>query len=366
MQGFFVNFRIVLVMLFLVIGAAACQPEEMGEGVVPQKVSPTPSASIKRADAEGETIKIGFSMDTLLEERWLKDRDLFKQEIEALGAEVEILAANGDDAVQISQAETLIREGVDLLVVVPHNAEATAAIVAKAHKAGVKVIAYDRLIKNADIDLYVSFDNEKVGELQAKAMTRLVPKGNYVYIGGADTDNNAHLMKKGVFNVLQPFIERGDITISYDQWTKDWSPADAESNMLAALEASDNRIDAVIAANDATATGIIKVLEAKGLAGKIPVAGQDADLAGVRRIVEGTQTMTVYKPIDLLTKEAAKLVVRLAKGGSVVAGQQINNGKVEVPAVLLPPIAVNIDNIDSTIIADDFHSEEDIYKKEEN
>ena len=166
-------------------------------------------------------------MDTLLEERWLKDRDLFKKAVESLGAEVEILAANGDDAVQIAQAETLISQGIDLLVVVPHNAEATAAIVKKAHLAGIKVIAYDRLVKNADIDLYVSFDNEKVGELQANAITKLVPKGKYVYIGGAETDNNAHLFKKGVFKVLQPLIDKGDITVVFDQWSKDWTPANA-------------------------------------------------------------------------------------------------------------------------------------------
>ncbi|PSL41427.1 D-xylose transport system substrate-binding protein [Planomicrobium soli] len=365
MGRFSIGFKVVLFLLALIFALSACQEDEIGERVVQQKVSPEPSTEVKKAGAANEKIKIGFSMDTLLEERWLKDRDLFKKEVEALGAEIEILAANGDDALQISQAESMISEGVDLLVVVPHNAEATAAIVHKAHKAGIKVIAYDRLIKNADVDLYVSFDNEKVGELQAMAMTQLVPAGNYVYIGGADTDNNAHLLKKGVFNVLKPFIESGKITVTYDQWTKDWSPANAEANMAAALEANGSQIDAVIAANDATAAGIIKALEAKGLAGKIPVAGQDAELAGVRRIVEGTQSMTVYKPIKLLTKESAELVVRLAKGGSVTAGQEINNGKVEVPAILLPPIAVDQANIDSTIIADGFHSEEDVYGKEE-
>ncbi|TWT25165.1 D-xylose ABC transporter substrate-binding protein [Planomicrobium sp. CPCC 101110] len=365
MGRFWISCRIALFLLMLMLGASACEQDGTGERVVQQKISPTPSTEVKKAGEAEEKIKIGFSMDTLLEERWLKDRDLFKKEVEALGAEIEIMAASGDDALQISQAETLIDEGVDLLVVVPHNAEAIAAIVHKAHKAGIKVIAYDRLIKNADVDLYVSFDNEKVGELQAKAMTRLVPEGNYVYIGGADTDNNAHLLKKGVFNVLQPFIDSGKITVAYDQWTKDWSPASAEENMMDALEANGGRIDAVIAANDATAAGVIKALEAKGLAGEIPVAGQDAELAGVRSIVEGTQTMTVYKPIKLLTKESAELVVRLAKGGSVETEQKINNGKVEVPAVLLPPVAVDKANIEDTIIADGFHSKKDVYGSEE-
>jgi D-xylose transport system substrate-binding protein len=326
------------------------------------KASPSAAATDKVHATKGAKIRIGFSMDTLLEERWLKDRDLFKAAAEALGAEVEIMAANGDDAKQIWQVETMISEGVDILVVVPHNAEATAAIVKKAHSAGIKVLAYDRLIKNSDIDLYVSFDNEKVGELQAKAITNLAPKGKYVYIGGADTDNNAHLFKKGVFNILQPLIDNGDITVVFDQWTKDWTPANALANMKAALSANDNRIDAVIAANDATAGGVIQALAAQGLAGTIPVAGQDAELAAAQRIVEGTQTMTVYKPIKALAEKAAELAVKLARGENVGADRKVNNGKIEVPSVLLSPIAVDKSNIDETIIADGFHSREDVYK----
>ncbi|XKG86907.1 substrate-binding domain-containing protein [Sutcliffiella horikoshii] len=307
-------------------------------------------------------IKIGFSMDTLEEERWLRDRDLFESAVKNLGAEVEILAANGDDALQILQAETLISQGVDLLVIVPHNAEATATIVKKAHGAGIKVVSYDRLIKNADIDLYVSFDNERVGELQAEAITELVPKGKYVYIGGADTDNNAHLFKKGVFQVLQPLIDKGDITVIYDQWTKNWLPSNAYANMQEALLANDGEIDAVIAANDATAGMAIVALKEAGLAGKIPVAGQDAELAAAQRIVEGTQTMTVYKPIPTLAEEAARLAVAMAKGEYIDTSRKVNNGKVEVPSVLLPPIAVNRSNMDETVIADGFHLMEDVYR----
>lgn len=309
-----------------------------------------------------EKIKIGFSMDTLEEERWIRDKHMFQDAVKALDADVVTMEANGDEALQISQVERLINKGVDLLVVVPYNAEAAAAIVKKAHQAGIKVISYDRLIKNAEIDLYVSFDNEKVGELQAKAITELVPKGNYVYIGGAATDNNAHLLKKGVFKVLKPLIDKGDITIVYDQWTENWIPANAYKNMEEALQANGNHIDAVIAANDATAEEAIKVLRKANLAGKIPVAGQDAELAAAQRIVEGTQTMTVYKPIQMLTQEAARLAVKLAKGEELSTAAKINNGKVEVPSVLLPPIAVDKNNIDETIIKDGFHSRENVYK----
>ncbi|MBB6673730.1 D-xylose ABC transporter substrate-binding protein [Cohnella nanjingensis] len=356
---------LALTLALALIGlASACDGGGAANGI---PAAPAQSASPGAAHGGGALaktgkIKVGFSMDTLLEERWLKDRDLFKAAVEALGAEVVIMAANGDDAKQISQAETMISQGVDILVIVPHNAEATAAIVKKAHSSGIKVMAYDRLVKNSDVDLYVSFDNEKVGELQAEAITRLVPRGKYVYIGGADTDNNAHLFKQGVFNVLQPLIDRGDIKIAYDQWSKDWTPRSALSNMRDALSANGDRIDALIAANDATAGGAVEALSERGLAGRIPVAGQDAELAAAQRIVEGTQTMTVYKPIKRLADKAAELAVKLAKGESTGADRKVNNGKIEVPSVLLSPIAVDKINIDETIIADGFHAREDVYR----
>ncbi|WP_235338336.1 D-xylose ABC transporter substrate-binding protein [Paenibacillus wulumuqiensis] len=306
-------------------------------------------------------IRIGFAMDTLVEERWKKDRDLFRQAAERRGAEVIIRSADGEDARQIAQAEALISDGVDVLVIIPHNAEATATIIQKAHKAGIKVLSYDRLVKNAEVDLYVSFDNEEVGRLQASALISQVPRGKYVYIGGADTDNNAHLFKKGVFDVLQPLIDRGEIQIVYDQWSKDWIPAYARENMRAALKANQKQVDAVIVANDGTAGGAIQALAEQGLAGKIPVAGQDADLAAVQRIVQGTQTMTVYKPIRQLADTTADLAIRLAKGEKITTNQQVNNGKIEVPSVLLEPIAVDRSNLEQTVIADQFHTRQEIY-----
>ncbi|TXC90639.1 substrate-binding domain-containing protein [Metabacillus litoralis] len=312
---------------------------------------------------EDQPIKIGFAMDTLTEERWLKDRDFFKKSVEDLGAEVEVMASHGDDALQIWQAETMISKGIDLLVIVPHNAESTAAIVEKAHSAGIKVLSYDRLVKNAEVDMYLSYDNEQVGTLQAQAILGIVPKGKYVYIGGAETDNNAHMAKKGVFDVLQSHIEKGDITIVFDQWTKDWEPANAKDNIELALDANNNNIDAVIAANDATAGAVIEVLESRGLAGKIPVAGQDADLAAIQRIVDGTQAMTIYKPIKELTDLAAELAIKLAKDEEIGDVVKVNNGKMEVPSILLSPTIVNQTNIDDTIIADGFHTREEVYLK---
>ncbi|PDO11498.1 MAG: D-xylose ABC transporter substrate-binding protein [Candidatus Reconcilbacillus cellulovorans] len=311
--------------------------------------------------AEGG-VTIGLSMATLQEERWQRDRDFFVAKAKELGAEVKVQSADLDDAKQVAQAENLISQGVDVLVVIPNNASASAAIVEKAKAANIPVIAYDRLITNSDVDLYISFDNVRVGEMQAEAIVKLVPKGNYALIEGADTDNNAHLFKQGHMNVLKPYIDRGDIRIVYDQWTKDWQPNNALKNMENALTANNNRIDAVIAANDGTAGGVVQALAAQGLAGKVPVSGQDAELAALRRIVQGTQTMTVYKPVKKLAEKAAELAVALAKGQTVQADQKLNNGKIDVPSILLEPIAVTKDNIDQTVVADGFHKKEDIYK----
>ncbi|WP_186576939.1 sugar ABC transporter substrate-binding protein [Aquibacillus kalidii] len=353
---------LILILIF-VLTFSACKPienDDSQEEALDRK--PSLNDQVKREGLEADRkVRIGFSMDTLEEERWLKDRDLFKQAVEALGAEVEILASQGDDALQISQAETLINQGIDVLVIVPHNAESTAIIVKKAHAAGIKVLSYDRLVKNSEVDLYVSYDNEMVGELQAIASINMVSKGNYVLIGGAETDNNAHLVKKGIFNVLQPLIDNGNITIVYDQWTKDWLPENALANMQEALQANGNDIDAVIAGNDATAGVIIQELEKRELSGRIPIVGQDAELAAIQRIVAGTQSMTVYKPIKDLTQEAAELAIKLAKGMEIHTDTIINNGRSDVPSVLLEPIPVNSTNIEETIILDGFHSRESIY-----
>ncbi|MFB1081641.1 sugar ABC transporter substrate-binding protein [Jeotgalibacillus sp. JSM ZJ347] len=338
------------VMIILLI---ACTPDEKIK-----EVTPPPETELKRI----EDIKIGFSMDTLQEDRWFKDRNLFVEAAEKAGVKVEVTVANGDDVKQVWQTEKMISEGIDVLVVVPHNAESMAAIVERAHDAGIKVLSYDRLVRNAEVDLYLSYDNEKIGILQATAMTALVPKGNYVYLGGADTDYNAHLMKQGVFKVLKPYIDRGDITVVFNQWTKDWVPEVAKTNMKTALEVNNQQVDAVIAGNDATAGAAIEALAAHNLAGSVPVAGQDADLAGVKRIVEGTQNLTMYKSIDDLSERAVELAIKLAMGEEIQEDRTINNGKINVPSILLPPVPVNLTNIKETVIADGFHEEKDIYQ----
>jgi len=314
------------------------------------------------SSAKGKVIKIGLSMDDLRLERWQHDRDMFVAKAKELGAEVVVQSANGDDQTQFSQCENLISQGVDILVIIPHNGDVLAPIIEQAHKAGIKVLSYDRLITKSDVDYYISFDNVKVGELQAKAITDLVPKGKYFLMGGSPVDNNAKLFREGQMNVLKPFIAKGDIQIVGDQWVKDWLPEEALKIMENALTANNNKIDAVVASNDSTAGGAVQALGAQNLAGKVPISGQDAELASCQRIVEGTQTMTVYKPIKLLAPSAAEIAVKIVKGDQIKTDGVVNNGSKDVPSILLTPIAVDAQNMADTVIKDAYNKLEDVYK----
>lgn len=317
------------------------------------------------ADSSEKKIKIGLSMDSLRVERWRKDRDIFIEEAKKLGAEVIVQSADGDERRQNQQAENLITQGVDILVVIPKDSVAAAQIVKSAHEEGIKVIAYDRLIKESKPDLYISFDNEKVGYLQAEYLLRKKPKGNYFLLGGAPSDNNAQLLRQGQLRALKPAIDKGDIKLVAEgnHWAVNWDPNDALEKTEQVLTQVNNQIDAVVASNDGTAGGVIQALEGQNLAGKVLVSGQDAELAACQRIVKGTQTMTVYKPIRLIAKEAAHAAVALAKGEKIEkAKQKVNNGKVDVPSILLTPIQVDKDNLDEVVIKDGFHSRDKVYQ----
>jgi D-xylose transport system substrate-binding protein len=309
-------------------------------------------------------IKIGLSLDTLKEERWQHDRDLFTAAANELGAQVLVQVANNSAALQNSQVEDLLTEGVNVLVVVPHDAKSAATIVEAAHKAGVPVLSYDRLIRDSDVDLYVSFDNFKVGQLQAQALLKQKPQGNYLLVEGAPTDNNAHLFHDGQMSILGPQVKAGNIKIVADQWADDWTAVNGLKITENALTQNKNQIDAVVAANDTLAGAALQALGEQGLAGKAAVSGQDADLAGCQRVAAGTQTMTVYKPIPKLAETAAKLAVDLAKKEPIAEKTTtVNNGKADIPSVLLDPIAVDKSNLDSTVIADGYQKKESVYSK---
>lgn len=307
-------------------------------------------------------IVVGLLMASNSSERWTKDRDFFISRAEELGVKVKVFEAGTDVELQLEQAENLILQGVDVLVVVPQDAEKSALIVDKAHQEGIKVIAYDRLIKSASLDYYVSFDSVKVGASEAQGVLDVVSKGKFAYVGGSKTDTNAFLVKEGAFKVLQPLIDSGDIEIVYNEFTDDWKQEIAYANLKNFLS-NGGQVDAVIAANDGTAAGVIRALEERGLAGKIPVSGQDASLAAVQFVANGKQTITVYKPIKNLAYKAAEMAVAIARGENVETNNTIQNGTVLTPAYLLDVVSVTKSTIDETVIKDGFHTRDEVYGK---
>ena len=308
------------------------------------------------AMADAKNPKIGFSIDDLRLERWTRDRDYFVQAAEKLGAKVYVQSADASEQRQIAQIENLISRGVDVLVIVPYNATVLNNAIREAKKAKIKVVSYDRLILNADIDAYISFDNTAVGQLQAQSIVALKPKGNYYLLGGAPTDNNAKMLREGQMKVLQPLIDKGDIKVVGKQWVKDWSASEAMSIVENALTANGNKIDAVVASNDATAGGAIQALASQKLAGKVPVSGQDADLAAVRLVIAGTQSMTVYKPLKEIASSAARLSVQLVRNEKPAFNAQLNNGAKQVSTLLLKPILLNKANVD-VLVKDGFYTQ---------
>lgn len=308
---------------------------------------------------------IGLSMDTLKEERWQGDRDLFVRHAHELGADVLVQSANSDDTRQISDVQALISRRVDVLVIVPHNGGAMAKAVNMAHEAGIPVLAYDRLITNCDLDLYMTFDNVKVGELQAQYLVDHLTKSGtkkIVRIYGAKTDHNALLYKEGQDKILKPLIAKGEFEVVHEDWTEDWKPENAKKITNAAITKVGPNFDAILASNDGTAGGAIQALSEEGLAGKILVTGQDAELSACQRIVNGTQAMTIYKPLSRLAKQAAETAIKLARGKPVVASSKINNGQVDVPSILLDVVVVTKANMMQTVVKDGFHKATDVYR----
>lgn len=302
---------------------------------------------------------IGFSIDDLRVERWTRDRDYFVAAAKALGADVNVQSADANEQRQVSQIENLIAKKVDVIVIVPFNSKVLTNTIKEAKKAGIKVVSYDRLILNADVDAYISFDNERVGALQAEGIVKAVPKGNYYLLGGAPTDNNAKLLRAGQMSVLKPFVDKGDIKILGDQWVKDWSPEEALKITENVLTKNANKIDAIIASNDGTAGGAVQALAAQKLAGKVAVSGQDAELAAVKRVIAGTQTLTVYKPIREIAAGAAKLAIQLVKGEKPAYNAQLDNGMKKVDSVLLTPTTITKANAE-LLVTDKFFTKEQL------
>lgn len=311
------------------------------------------------AHASKDKPVIGFSIDDLRLERWARDRDYFVEAARKLGAEVSVQSADANEQRQVLQIENMIAKKVDAIVIVPFNSKVLTNTIKDARKAGIKVISYDRLILNADVDAYISFDNERVGSLQAEGVVKAVPKGNFYLLGGSPTDNNAKLLREGQMKVLKPYIDKGDIKILGDQWVKDWNPEEALKIMENVLTKNANKLDAIVASNDGTAGGAIQALAAQKLAGKVAISGQDADLAAVKRVIDGTQTMTVYKPLKLIASEAAHMTVQIVKGEAPKFTHRLDNGQKMVDSLLLTPTIIRKANVD-VLIKDNFYTKDQL------
>jgi D-xylose transport system substrate-binding protein len=315
------------------------------------------------APAAGKKITIGFAMATLKEERWQRDHDAFEARCKELNVECKITVADNSSSRQSNDVDNLLTQGVDVLVIAPQNATEAAAMVDKAKAQGVPVISYDRLINSPKLDLYISHQVPVIGRQMVEYAVQKVPKGKYVMVYGASTDNNAHIMSAAQLEFLKPFTDRGDIKIVAFDNIDDWKSELALNFVENILTKESDDIQAIIVSNDGMAGGVVSALEKRGIAGKILVTGQDAQLDALQRIAEGKQAMTVYKPIIPLASGAVDAAIKLAKKESLDTKPFKNdaNGS-EVPSILLPVISVDKDNLMTTVIKDGFAKFDDVYK----
>jgi D-xylose transport system substrate-binding protein len=309
-------------------------------------------------------VVIGFSIatDTFIIERWNKDIKIFSESARNLGAEVIMQLSAGGTQAQIDQIEYLLKQEIDILVVLAHDTDLLAGVIKTVNDRKVPVIAYDRLIQGVPITAFISFDNQEVGRLFGEALTGKVPNGRYLIVNGSVKDNNSYEVNTGLYSVLQPKLDSGDITLVDELWLQEWSSDEATEKILEVLERTTD-IDAISCGNDQLANAAIKLLAERRMAGDVPVVGQDADLLSCQRVVEGLQLMTVYKPIQQLASRAAKLVVDIVNGNMPEPDRYIENGSsTPIPYYLEIPIPVYAHNMDETVIKDGFHSADDVYR----
>jgi D-xylose transport system substrate-binding protein len=302
-----------------------------------------------------DAITVGVSWNNFQEERWKTDEAAIKAVLEAAGAKYISADAQSSAAKQLTDIESLVTQGADAIIVLAQDSDAVGPAVAAVVAEGIPVVGYDRLIENPDA-FYLTFDNKEVGRLQAKAVYDVQPKGNYVFIKGNGADPNADFLFAGQMEVLKAAIDSGDIKNVGEAYTDNWNPEVAQQNMEQFLTANDNKVDAVVASNDGTAGGAIAALTAQGLAGSVPVSGQDGDHAALNRIALGTQTVSVWKDARELGKKAAEIALSLAGGtklDGVEGAVKFSGGPkaVEMNAFFLAPVPITKDNLNVVIDA---------------
>jgi D-xylose transport system substrate-binding protein len=307
------------------------------------------------ATAEAKDKVIGVSWSNFQEERWKTDEAAMKAAIEAAGDKYISADAQSSAAKQLTDVESLISQGANALIILAQDASAIGPAVQKALDESIPVVGYDRLIENKDV-FYLTFDNKEVGRMQAREVFKVKPEGNYVFIKGSGADPNADFLFAGSMEVLKEAIDSGKIKNVGEAYTDGWKPENAQKNMEQFLTANDNKVDAVVASNDGTAGGAIAALTAQGLAGSVPVSGQDADHAALNRVALGTQTVSVWKDSRELGKRAAEIAAQLAGGKTMdqIDGVTTFSGGpkgVEMKSVFLAPLPITKDNLNVVIDA---------------
>ena len=342
----------LLLFFIAAIFAISCGPQQS-----------QPAGTNGRPADPNRKVKIGFSMATVKEERWQRDKAAFEEHCTKINVDCAVTVADNNADRQANDVDNLLTQGVDVLVIAPQNATQAASLVEKAKAQNVPVISYDRLIDSDKIDLYISHQVPIIGRRIAEYALQHAPEGNYVMVYGSGTDNNAVIMKKEQLAVLQPAIDSGKIKIVADQFITDWKPEEALKMAENALTQNNDNIKAFVVSNDGMAGGVISALEKRGLAGKILVTGQDAQLDALQRIAEGKQSMTIYKAIIPLASGAVDAAVKLAKKEPLTTTPFRNDtlGK-DVPAILLEVVTVDKDNLMSTVIKDGYAKYEDVYR----
>jgi len=311
------------------------------------------SASFSSAYAQGKII--GVSWSNFQEERWKTDEAAIKAVIAANGDTYISADAQSSPAKQLTDIDSLITKKANALIILAMDTKAIIPAFKKAADEGIPVVAYDRLVEVPSA-FYISFDNFAVGQMQAAAVYKAAPKGNYVFIKGASTDPNADILFAGQMSILKDAIAKGDVKNVGEEYTPEWLPSKAQTNMEQILSKNNNKVTAVVAANDGTAGGVVAALTAQGLAGTVPVSGQDGDKAALNRVALGTQTVSVWKDARELGKQAATIATQMA-GGTKLAdlkGTSMFDGgptKVKMVSLLLKPVAITKDNLDVVINA---------------
>ena len=312
-------------------------------------------AALSSAAALAQDVTVGVSWSNFQEERWKTDEAAIKAALEAAGAKYISADAQSSAAKQLTDVESLISQGATALIILAQDSAAIGPAVQTAVNNGIPVVGYDRLIENKDA-FYITFDNKEVGRIQAREVQKVQPEGNYAFIKGSSSDPNADFLFSGQMEVLKEAIDSGKIKNVGEAYTDGWLPANAQQNMEQILTANNNEVDAVVASNDGTAGGAVAALESQGLAGSVPVSGQDADFAALNRIARGTQTVSVWKDSRELGKRAAEIAIDLADGTAMneVEGVESWSGGpngTEMQAIFLKPVAITKDNLDTIIDA---------------